>query len=178
MDLNGYLAVLATEATTLAAAAEEAGLDADVATCPGWSVADLVLHLGEVHRWATAAVASKATKLSEVTRVVRRRGKPVWEFGTRRAQGPQAGVRAARAAYVGGCAGTSNVLAGYLYGVPITGTAAHSSNQVFPTERESFEALLDTFPDTAILLIDTYDPLVGAQTARYSGSRNPGCASG
>jgi len=66
MDLNGYLAVLATEATTLAAAAEEAGLGANVPTCPGWSVADLVLHLGEVHRWATATVASNATKLSDV----------------------------------------------------------------------------------------------------------------
>ncbi|MDX6717744.1 MAG: hypothetical protein QOH30_4302, partial [Baekduia sp.] len=66
MDLNGYLAVLAAEATTLAVAAEEAGLAADVPTCPGWSVADLVLHLGEVHRWATAAVASKATRLSDV----------------------------------------------------------------------------------------------------------------
>jgi uncharacterized protein (TIGR03083 family) len=66
MDLNGYLAVLATEATTLAAAAEEAGLAADVPTCPGWSVADLVLHLGEVHRWATASVASKVTKLRDV----------------------------------------------------------------------------------------------------------------
>jgi uncharacterized protein (TIGR03083 family) len=66
MDLNGYLAVLATEATALAAAAEEAGLDADVPTCPGWKVNDLVLHIGEVHRWATAAVASKATKLGDV----------------------------------------------------------------------------------------------------------------
>ena len=78
-------------------------------------------------------------------------------------------MRAARAAYVGGCAGTSNVLAGYLYGVPIAGTAAHSWTQVFPTERESFEALLETFPDTAILLIDTYNPLVGAQTAASLG---------
>jgi uncharacterized protein (TIGR03083 family) len=66
MDLNGYLAVLATEATALAAAAQEAGLDADVPTCPGWTVQDLVLHMGEVHRWATAAVASKATKLGDV----------------------------------------------------------------------------------------------------------------
>ena len=56
LDLNGYLAVLATEATALAAAAEEAGLDAPVPTCPGWTVNDLVLHIGEVHRWATAAV--------------------------------------------------------------------------------------------------------------------------
>lgn len=66
MDLNGYLAVLASEAKALAAAAEEAGLEAAVPTCPGWTVNDLVLHVGEVHRWATAAVASKATKLGEI----------------------------------------------------------------------------------------------------------------
>ena len=66
MDLNSYLAILATEATVLAAAADEAGLAAAVPTCPGWTVADLVLHIGEVHRWATAAVAGKAVKLSEV----------------------------------------------------------------------------------------------------------------
>ncbi|MEP7113040.1 MAG: maleylpyruvate isomerase family mycothiol-dependent enzyme [Ilumatobacteraceae bacterium] len=66
MDLNGYLAVLASEARALAAAAEEAGLDAPVPTCPGWTVNDLVLHVGEVHRWATAAVANKATKLGDV----------------------------------------------------------------------------------------------------------------
>ena len=66
MDLNGYLAVLATEATTLAAAAAEAGLDAEVPTTPGWTVADLVLHIGEVHRWATAVVAVEATKLGDV----------------------------------------------------------------------------------------------------------------
>ncbi len=66
MDLNGYLAVLTAEATALAAAADEAGLDAPVPTCPGWTVADLVLHVGEVHRWATAAVANRATKLGEV----------------------------------------------------------------------------------------------------------------
>jgi uncharacterized protein (TIGR03083 family) len=66
LELNGYLAVLESEARELAAAAEEAGLDAPVPTCPGWTVNDLVLHLGEVHRWATAAVASKATKLGDV----------------------------------------------------------------------------------------------------------------
>ena len=58
--------MLAAEATVLAAAADEAGLDAPVPTCPGWTVADLVLHVGEVHRWATAAVASQATKLGDV----------------------------------------------------------------------------------------------------------------
>jgi uncharacterized protein (TIGR03083 family) len=66
MDLNGYLAVLDAEATSLAAAAEEAGLEAPVPTCPGWNVADLVLHVGEVHRWAAAVVASRATKLGDV----------------------------------------------------------------------------------------------------------------
>ncbi len=66
MDLNGYLAVLAAEATALASAADEAGLDAAVPTCPRWTVNDLVLHIGEVHRWATAAVASRATKLGDV----------------------------------------------------------------------------------------------------------------
>ena len=66
MDLNGYLGVIAPEALLFASAADEAGLDAPVPTCPGWTVNDLVLHMGEVHRWATAAVASKATKLGEV----------------------------------------------------------------------------------------------------------------
>jgi nicotinate phosphoribosyltransferase len=110
-----------------------------------------------------------ASKAARVVRAARGRG--VWEFGTRRAQGPQAGVRAARAAYVGGCAGTSNVLAGYLYQVPLAGTAAHSWTQVYSTERESFLALLDTFPETAILLIDTYDPLRGAEIAATLGRK-------
>lgn len=110
-----------------------------------------------------------ASKAARVVRAARGRG--VWEFGTRRAQGPQAGVRAARAAYVGGCAGTSNVLAGYLYQVPLAGTAAHSWTQVYSSERESFVALLDTFPDTAILLIDTYDPLRGAEIAATLGRK-------
>jgi len=112
---------------------------------------------------------------SKAARVVRAaQGRPVWEFGTRRAQGPQAGVRAARAAYVGGCAGSSNVLAGYLYAVPVAGTAAHSWTQVFPNERESFEALLETYPDSAILLIDTYDPIAGAKNAATLGRKVPG----
>lgn len=108
-----------------------------------------------------------ASKAARVVRAARGRG--VIEFGTRRAHGPEAGVRAARAAYVGGCAATSNVLAGLRYGVPIAGTAAHSWTQVFPTERRSFEALVETFPDTAILLIDTYDSLAGAEIAATLG---------
>ncbi len=105
-------------------------------------------------------VASKAARVVQAAA-----GRKVLEFGSRRAQGPEAGVRAARAAYVGGCAGTSNVLAGLQYGVPLAGTAAHSWTQVFPSERRSFEALLETFPETAILLIDTYDSLAGAEIA-------------
>jgi nicotinate phosphoribosyltransferase len=112
---------------------------------------------------------------SKAARVVHAaRGRGVLEFGTRRAQGPEAGLRAARAAYVGGCIATSNVLAGQRYGVPLAGTAAHSWTQVFPDERQSFEALLDVFPESAILLIDTYDPLVGAETAATLGRKIPG----
>jgi nicotinate phosphoribosyltransferase len=114
-------------------------------------------------------VASKAARVVSAAR-----GREVLEFGTRRAHGPEAGVRAARAAYVGGCIATSNVLAGYRYGIPLAGTAAHSWTQIFPTERESFEALLETFPERAILLIDTYDSLTGAETAAALGRKVAG----
>ncbi len=112
---------------------------------------------------------------SKAARVVRAAaGRPVLEFGTRRAHGPEAGVRAARAACLAGCTATSNVLAGALYDLPLAGTAAHSWTQVFADERRSFEALLETFPDTAILLVDTYDPLVGAEIAATLGKDVPG----
>jgi nicotinate phosphoribosyltransferase len=111
-------------------------------------------------------VASKAARVLHAAR-----GRSVLEFGTRRAQGPEAGTRAARAAYLGGCDATSNVEAGYRYGIPVAGTAAHSWTQVFPTERESFEALLDVFPDRGILLIDTYDALAGTETAATMGRK-------
>jgi nicotinate phosphoribosyltransferase len=112
---------------------------------------------------------------TKAARVVRAAGaKAVLEFGARRAQGPEAGVRAARAAYIAGCNATSNVLAGMLYGIPLAGTAAHSWTQAFPSERESFEALLDSFPDTAILLIDTYDTLAGAELASVLGRKVAG----
>ncbi len=114
-------------------------------------------------------VASKAARVVSAAG-----GRDVLEFGTRRAHGPEAGVRAARAAYVGGCVATSNVLAGSRYGIPLAGTAAHSWTQVFPTERESFEALLETYPDNAILLIDTYDPIAGAEIAASLGRQVPG----
>ncbi len=112
---------------------------------------------------------------SKAARVVRAAaGRAVLEFGTRRAHGPEAGVRAARAAYVGGCAATSNVEAGRRYNIPLAGTAAHSWTQIFPSERESFEALTQTFPENAILLIDTYDSLIGARTAVSLGKKIAG----
>lgn len=109
-------------------------------------------------------VASKAARVVHAAA-----GRTVLEFGTRRAQGPEAGLRAARAAYVGGCDATSNVEAGHLHGIPVVGTAAHSWTQAFPTERQSFEALLEVFPDRGVLLIDTYDDLAGAETAATLG---------
>lgn len=123
-----------------------------------------------VETYLLSVVNFETLVASKAARVVRAAGgKSVLEFGTRRAHGPEAGVRAARAAYVGGCVATSNVLAGRQYGVPIAGTAAHSWTQVFPSERRSFEALIETFPDSAILLIDTYDTVAGAEIAATLG---------
>ncbi|HVJ50682.1 nicotinate phosphoribosyltransferase [Desulfitobacterium sp.] len=86
-------------------------------------------------------------------------GGPVAEFGLRRAQGPDAGVLGARAAFIGGCQSTSNVLAGQKFGVPVSGTQAHSWVQCFPSELESFRAYAETFPDQCLLLVDTYNVL-------------------
>ncbi|HEX9079166.1 MAG TPA: nicotinate phosphoribosyltransferase [Desulfuromonadaceae bacterium] len=86
-------------------------------------------------------------------------GAEVIEFGLRRAQGPDGGLSASRAACVGGVRGTSNVLAGMAYGLPVRGTHAHSWVQAFPDELTAFRAYADAFPDSAILLVDTYDTL-------------------
>jgi nicotinate phosphoribosyltransferase len=128
-----------------------------------------------VETYLLSVVNFETLVASKAARVVRAaRGRSVLEFGTRRAQGPEAGLRAARAAYLGGCDATSNTQAGRLYGIPVAGTAAHSWTQAFPTERESFEALLETFPETAVLLIDTYDDLAGAETAASLGGKFSG----
>jgi len=86
-------------------------------------------------------------------------GAEVFEFGLRRAQGPDGGVSASRAACVGGCKGTSNVLAGKMFGLPLRGTQAHSWIQAFPDELSAFRSYAATFPDSTVLLVDTYDTL-------------------
>ena len=83
----------------------------------------------------------------------------VAEFGLRRAQGPDAGIYGARASVIGGCSGTSNVLTGKLFGVPIKGTMAHSWIMSFPTELEAFRKFAEIYPDNTLLLVDTYDTL-------------------
>ncbi|HBI93354.1 MAG TPA: nicotinate phosphoribosyltransferase [Terrisporobacter glycolicus] len=86
-------------------------------------------------------------------------GDPVFEFGLRRAQGPDAGTYGARAAVIGGCSGTANVLAGKMFDIPVIGTQAHSWVQKFDNELESFRAYADVYPDKCLLLVDTYDVL-------------------
>lgn len=81
------------------------------------------------------------------------------EFGLRRAQGPDAGTYGARAAVIGGCIGTSNVLCGQLFDVPVKGTHAHSWIMSFPDEYSAFKAYADMYPNACILLVDTYDTL-------------------
>lgn len=96
-------------------------------------------------------------------------GRPVIEFGTRRAHTAEAGVLAARAAYLGGCAGTSNSLAGFRYGIPVKGTAAHSWVMSFSNETESFRQLQRVLGDNTTQLIDTYDTVEGARRVAQLG---------
>lgn len=98
-----------------------------------------------------------ATKASRVCQAAR--GDKVMEFGLRRAQGPDAGTYGARAAVIGGCAGTSNVLCGKLFDVPVLGTHAHSWIMSFADEYTAFKAYAKLYPDACTLLVDTYDTL-------------------
>ncbi len=86
-------------------------------------------------------------------------GREVIEFGLRRAQGVDGALSASRAAFIGGAAATSNTLAGKIHGIPVRGTMAHSWIMAFPSEREAFEKYAETYPENAVLLIDTYDTL-------------------
>ncbi len=109
-------------------------------------------------------IATKAARTVEAAA-----GRDVVEFGTRRAHTPEAGVLGARAAYIGGCAGTSNTLAGYQFGIPVMGTAGHSWVMSFCGEKEAFRQLQRLLGDGAVQLIDTYEPLAGARLAVQGG---------
>jgi len=104
-----------------------------------------------------------ATKASRV--VCAAGGRPVIEFGLRRTHGADAGMKAARCSYIAGCNGTSNVLGGLRYGIPIFGTMAHSFILFFDSEIEAFRAFARTFPKTSTFLIDTFDDVKGAEKA-------------
>lgn len=99
-------------------------------------------------------IATKAAKICYAAQ-----GDNVMEFGLRRAQGPDAGIYGARASIIGGCGSTSNVLAGKMFNVKVSGTHAHSWVMNFPSEYEAFKAYADTYPDATLLLVDTYDTL-------------------
>jgi nicotinate phosphoribosyltransferase len=91
------------------------------------------------------------------------------DFSLRRTQGQDAGMKVARASFIGGFIGTSNVLAGKVYGIPIFGTMAHSFVTSFKNEVDSFRAFANTFPENAVLLVDTYDTISGAKAAAAVG---------
>lgn len=104
-----------------------------------------------------------ATKAARVMLAVK--GDPVVEFGLRRAQGIDGALSAARAAFIGGCMGTSNVLAGKLLGIPVKGTFAHSWVMVFHSEEEAFNVFAEVLPESCIFLVDTYDTILGVHKA-------------
>ncbi len=111
-------------------------------------------------------VATKAARVCHAAG-----GDPVLEFGLRRAQGPDGGVSASRAAYLGGCAATSNVMAGKRFGIPVRGTHAHSWVMAFDSEHGAFEAWAEAMPNNCVLLVDTYDTLEGVRLAAKVGER-------
>jgi nicotinate phosphoribosyltransferase len=114
-------------------------------------------------------IASKASRV-----VAAAQNRDVIEFGTRRAHGTEAGLFAARAAFIGGCIGTSNVEAGYIFGLPTFGTLAHSFVMAFENEDDAFAAFLRLFPDTGTVLVDTYDTIAAVKRlARDFGSSVP-----
>ena len=105
-------------------------------------------------------VATKSARICHAAQ-----GDRVMEFGLRRAQGIDGGISASRAAYVGGCHATSNMLAGKLFGIPVSGTHSHSWVLSFTQEQEAFEAYAETMPNNCVLLVDTFDSLAGVKRA-------------
>jgi nicotinate phosphoribosyltransferase len=111
-------------------------------------------------------IATKAARVCQAAA-----GDPVLEFGLRRAQGIDGAMAASRAAHIGGCAATSNVLAGMRYGIPVRGTHAHSWVMAFDNEEAAFGAYAQTMPNNCVFLVDTYDTVNGVRTAVRIGKR-------
>ena len=105
-------------------------------------------------------IATKAARICQAAR-----GEAVLEFGLRRAQGINGGLSSSRAAFIGGCAATSNVLAGKLYGIPVRGTHAHSWVMSYEDELESFAAYAQALPNNCVFLVDTFDTIAGVGKA-------------
>jgi nicotinate phosphoribosyltransferase len=118
------------------------------------------------HLTFQTSVASKAARVVHAAA-----GRTVMEFGSRRAHGPEAALYAARAAYIAGCHATSNVEAGYRFGIPLSGTMAHSWVTSFADEIEAFRTYAAVYGDRAVFLIDTYDTLEAARKIVASGLR-------
>ncbi len=112
-------------------------------------------------------IATKAARLCQALPP----GASVTEFGVRRSQGPDGGLTASRAAFVGGADSTSNVLAGKTFGIPLKGTHSHSWVMAFDTELEAFEAYANAMPDNVILLVDTYSSVQGIENAIKVGKK-------
>ncbi len=105
-------------------------------------------------------IASKAARCVHAAR-----GRSVIDFSLRRTQGTDAGMKVARASYIAGCSATSNVLAGVTYGIPVSGTMAHSFVSSYEHEIDAFRAFVRSFPERSVLLIETYDAINGARKA-------------
>jgi len=105
-------------------------------------------------------IATKAARINQAAK-----GQSILEFGLRRAQGIDGAISASRAAYIGGCSATSNVLAGKLLGIPVAGTHAHSWVMSFANEKESFESYARALPHNCVFLVDTYDTVQGIKYA-------------
>jgi nicotinate phosphoribosyltransferase len=161
VEFTGDLAAVA-EGTVVHAREPILRVEGDLLTC---QLVETLL-LNQVN--FQTLIATKASRIAAAAA-----GRPVVDFGFRRAHGADAGVLAARAAYIGGCVATATVAAGYLYGVPTTGTMAHSYILSFPTDVEAFVAFLRHHPHRSTLLVDTHDPITGTHAA-VAASRETG----
>ena len=110
-------------------------------------------------------IATKAARVCDAARDDSGKRQTVLEFGLRRAQGPDGALTATRAAYLGGCAGSSNVLAGMKYGIPVAGTHAHSWVMTYGNDEEAFRRYGDVFPSSSVFLVDTFDTEEGVAAA-------------